>query len=209
MNYELISKMTFAELRSLEYDLNRIKNERSGWGCTKDNEYIKKQTLESYSKQDKKSDEEWAATLRNKEIEKTYKLRVNAFDITAVSKLPNMIGNLILEFVGIEKNHQQNHFIREQYTNDNNQLCKKVLSLAREKASAIHQANCCVNFGKMKMKKIKELFTNNISLNNLKMLYNVRMNSKENFIIDIIKVWKSPRWDLSNYKLTLLIASTR
>lgn len=28
MNYEQISKMTFAELRALEYDLNRVKCER-------------------------------------------------------------------------------------------------------------------------------------------------------------------------------------
>lgn len=209
MNYELISKMTFAELRALEYYLNEVKYERTGWGrgvlmTEWLREGIKETHLKEYSEQDKKSDMAWAKRISDKEFEKTYRPRVEAFDITAVSRLPSMIGNLILEFVGIETSYGQNHFIREKFTNDNNRLCKNVMKLAREKALAIHRTTCLENFGKMKMKKIKELFSSNSSLQTIKMCLRFKMNSKNNFIVDLNNCEFSEK-----QLLTLLIASTR
>lgn len=211
MNYEQISKMTFAELRALEYDLNRVKCERMSsiiHYTDEDRKKEKKYLLASYAEHDQENQEEWEAKLRKREFLKTYQQRVDKFDITAISKLPEIDKNLVLEFVGIEKrrSHHQNHqLVKDKFGNTDN-FAVKVMEHSRRKHLAIHKKLCIANFEKMTMIKIKKLFSSNAILRDVKQFF--RFNSKNNFILDL-----NERWIISiNYSkelLIYLIASTK
>jgi hypothetical protein len=61
MNYEQISKMTYAELRALEIDLNRVKCERIGFcvGTPEEEETSRALQIEYHAELDKQRQAEW------------------------------------------------------------------------------------------------------------------------------------------------------
>ena len=223
MNYELISKMTYAELRALEYDLNRVKCERSDFGYTEKlttEEKARRQErdakdrarqLEINAEWDKQNQEEWETKLRRREYLKTYQQRVDEFDITSMNQLPEAVGVLILGFVGLEKRTscRQNNTLVKIKNGDTSYKARCVLNLCRLEAFKIHEEVCVANFEKMKMTKIKTFFAPNAPLQHFKKYF--KLNSKEKFI-ECLKNW----WSEINagkirnrFMLMIYIASTR
>lgn len=223
MNYELISKMTYAELRALEYDLNRVKCERSDFGYNEQMTAEKKAKreeqeaesrafqLERNAEWDKQNQEEWEAKLRRREFLKTYQQRVDAFDITTMTQLPEAVGVLVLGFVGLEKrrSRHQNHTLVRGEDGTTSYKAECVLSLCRFQALTLHKAVCVANFGKMKLSKIKTFFDVGQPLHHLKSQY--KFNSKENFIACLNKEWSELgiRAKTNEHHLLTYIASTR
>ena len=218
MNYEQISKMTFAELRALEYDLNRVKCERSyiKVNATPEEEQEYNQRQEEQREYQLTMNAEWdnqrqvdmEAQLSKKAFLKTYKQRVEAFDITIISKLPEMVGVHILGFIGIEKTHEQNHRIMgspSRYGED--KKLYDVMELARRRAFDRHHIKCHRNFEKMKLTKIKAFFAPNAPLYQYK--HRFKLNSKDNFLDALYKWWVIGANSSKMELLTLLIASTR
>ena len=90
MNYEQISQMTYAELRELEYDLNRVKCDRNGCYLSRGErmEWVKSQTteqaekdrafhLEYHAEHDQANQVKWEATLRKRELDRQLAERKN------------------------------------------------------------------------------------------------------------------------------------
>jgi len=223
MNYELISKMTYAELRALEYDLNRVKCERSDFDYTEKLTPVEKARheereadnrayqLERSAEWDTERQQDWEAKLRRKEFLKTYQQRVDAFDITSMNHLPEAVGVLVLGFVGLEKrrSRNQNHTLVMSEDGTTSYKAECVLSLCRTQALTLHKAVCIANFGKMKLSKIKTFFDVGQPLNHLKSKY--KFNSKENFIACLDKEWSELgiRANTNKHHLLTYIASTR
>ena len=100
MNYERISQMTYAELRALEIDLNRVKCDRMGWEDKSAEQAEKDRAfqLEYHAEHDARDQVQWEATLRKRELDRQLAERKNPAPtvVDAYDSEDEPIGNLLV-----------------------------------------------------------------------------------------------------------------
>lgn len=100
MNYERISQMTYAELRALEFDLNRVKCDRMGWDnkSAEQAETDRAFQLEYHAEHDARDQVQWEATLRKRELDRQLAERKNPAPtiVDAYDSEDEPIGNLLV-----------------------------------------------------------------------------------------------------------------
>ena len=100
MNYKQISQMTYAELRALEFDLNRVKCERMGLNDKSAEQAEKDRAfqLEYYAEHDTRDQVQWEARLRQRELDRQLAERRNPKPavVDAYDSEDEPIGNLLV-----------------------------------------------------------------------------------------------------------------
>ena len=101
MNYERISQMTYAELRALEFDLNRVKCDRMGWEDKSADQAEKDRAfqLEYHAEHDQADQVQWEARLRKRELDRRLAERKNPAPVAVVDAYDSEdepIGNLLV-----------------------------------------------------------------------------------------------------------------
>jgi len=121
MNYERISNLTYAELRALEYDLNRVKCDRSGFLPSDRAEEDRAFQLEYHAQQDADDQVRWEAKLRKRELDrqlaerKKPKPAVVFAVVDAYDSEDEPIGNLVRQNAVIGRKAKTAPPVRKEY----------------------------------------------------------------------------------------------